>query len=73
MRANPLIAVTLLATGVAGCSFTRPLGEVPAPGSTAERLERRERQERAETDRIVRCQSLDRDDPRWDRDCKNRR
>ncbi len=73
MRSAPLIAVMLLATGVAGCSFTRPLDEVPAPGSTAERMERRERQERAETARIVRCQSLDRDDPRWDRDCKNRR
>ena len=73
MRAALLIAAMLLATGLAGCSFTRPLDEVPAPGSTAERMERRERQERAETDRIVRCQSLDRDDPRWDRDCKNRR
>ncbi len=73
MRSAALIAVTVLATGLAGCSFTRPLDEVPAPGSTAERMARRERQERAETDRIVRCQSLDRDDPRWDRDCKNRR
>ena len=73
MRAAPLICVMLLGAGAAGCSFTKPLDEVAAPGTPAQRLESRERQERAETARIVRCQSMDRDDPRWDADCKNRR
>jgi hypothetical protein len=73
MRAAALIVMAGLGLGTAGCTFPGPMQEVAAPGSPAERLERRERQDQAETDRILYCQRLDRDDPRWDRDCKNRR
>ena len=66
-----LVAVALTLCG--GCTFPGPMDEAAVPGSPAERLERRERQDQAETDRILYCQRLDRDDPRWDRDCKNRR
>lgn len=68
-----LIPLVGLALGTGGCTFPGPMDEVAVPGSQAERLERRERQDQAETDRILYCQRLDRDDPRWDRDCKNRR
>ncbi len=73
MRAAALIVVASLGLGTTGCTFPGPMQEVAVPGSPAERLERRERQDQAETDRILYCQRLDRDDPRWDRDCKNRR
>ena len=73
MRAAALIVLASLGLGTGGGTFPGPMQEVAAPGSPAERLERRERQDQAETDRILYCQRLDRDDPRWDRDCKNRR
>ncbi len=68
-----LIMLAGLGLGMGGCTFPGHLDEVAVPGSQAERLERRERRDQAETDRILHCQRLDRDDPRWDRDCKNRR
>ena len=73
-RTVVLSALMLLpGLGTSGCTFPGPMQEVAVPGSSAERLERRERRDQAETDRIIRCQSMDRGDPRWDRDCKNRR
>jgi len=68
-----LIPLVCLALGTGGCTFPGPMQDAAVPGSPAERLERRERRDQAETDRILYCQRLDRDDPRWDRDCKNRR
>ncbi len=73
MRAMVAITSLGLAIGAGGCTFPKPLDEVAVPGTPAEQLERRERRDQAETDRILHCQRLDRDDPRWDRDCKNRR
>lgn len=73
MMGRVILSSVLLLALCGGCSFTDPLDEVATPGSPAQRLESRERSERAETARIVRCQSMDRDDPRWDAECKNRR
>ena len=77
MSRTPVMTALILAAGLGlgtgGCTFPGAMQEVAVPGSPAEPLERRERRDQAETDRIIRCQSMDRDDPRWDRDCKNRR